>query len=312
MIFDELLARLRQAPADPSLALLFPGQGAQQVGMGADLYQSSAAAREIFLTADSVLGRSLSRLCFEGPEEELRQTKNAQNAIMVTSLAFLGDAIESGRINIRPMAMAGHSLGEYTALVVAGSLTLKEAIRLVAERGKVMQEAGLARPGTMTAILALSDEAVETICRESGAEPCNYNAEGQVVVGGTPEAVATATALAKERGGKAAPLNVSGAFHTSLLNEAAEEFALVVDATTIAAPTIPVVGNVSGRPMTSAEDVRSDLRVQMIRPVLWRQSVAVMSGLGVETFVETGPGRVLTSLMKRTAPKAKAVTIGEL
>ncbi|MEE8369862.1 MAG: ACP S-malonyltransferase, partial [Dehalococcoidia bacterium] len=193
--------------------------------MGAEIYAVSAAAREVFQAAEAISEIELIRLCFQGPEEELRQTANAQPAILVSSLACLYAALESGTIERQPAFVAGHSLGEYTALVAAGSLTFEDALRLVGRRGRIMQEAGKAQAGTMAALLGLSNERVDEICRLSGAEPCNYNSPGQVVLGGTPSAVAQASALAKESGGRAIPLNVSGAFHTSLMATAAEEFA---------------------------------------------------------------------------------------
>jgi len=301
--------KLHQAPIDPKLALIFPGQGSQSVGMGSDLYQLSAAARQAFEAADAVLGRALSKLCFEGPEDELRQTANAQPAIMVASLACLAAALETGLLGRRPAFLAGHSLGEYTALVAAGSLTFEDALLLVNERGRVMDEAGLARPGAMAALLGLSEEQADEVRRLSGAELCNYNSPSQMVIGGTPSAVQRASSLARERGGRVLPLNVSGAFHTSLMKAAADEYARAVEAAAISDPVIPVVGNATGRPLTSAGEVTSELKEQMVSPVLWHQSVIAMVEAGLDTFVEVGPGRVLTSLMKRTAPAVTAFSI---
>jgi len=306
---SQIAYRLHKAPLEGSLALIFPGQGSQQVGMGADLYRESAAAQEVFREAEAILGSELSRLCFQGPEEELRQTANAQPAIMVTSLACLAAALESGAISQRPAFVAGHSLGEYTSLVAAGALTFEDALRLVSRRGQLMQEAGQAQPGTMAALLGFSEAQIDEICHLSGAEPCNYNSPGQIVVGGAPAAVAKAAALAKERNGRAVPLNVSGAFHTSLMKAAAGEFAQTVQETPLSDPVIPVVGNVSARPMTSADEVRADLTQQLTSPVLWHQSVTTMLQAGVRTFIEVGPGRVLSSLLKRAAPEARAVSI---
>lgn len=279
------------------------------MGMGSDLCTASAAAREAFARGDAVLGRDLSRLCFQGPEDELRQTANAQPAIMVTSLACLGAALETGLLDRRPAFLAGHSLGEYTALVAAGALTFDDALRLVSERGRLMQQASTATPGAMAALLGLSEDEADELCRLSGAEPCNYNSPFQIVVGGTPAAVSRASALARERGGRVLPLNVSGAFHTSLMQGAAAEFARAVQQVALADPVIPVVGNVTARPLTVAEEVRAELKQQLVSPVLWHQSVTAIVGAGVDTFVEVGPGRVLSSLMKRAAPGVTSISI---
>ena len=305
----QIAGKLHQAPTERSLALVFPGQGSQAVGMGAEVYRKSAAAQEVFRAAEAILEMDLIRLCFQGPEEELRRTANAQPAIMITSLACLYAALEMGTIERRPALVAGHSLGEYTALVAAGAIGFEDALRLVGHRGRIMQEAGQARAGTMAALLGLSSERVDEICRLSGAEPCNYNSPGQVVVGGTPPAVAQAATLAKESGGRAIPLNVSGAFHTSLMATAAEEFARAVQDTPVSDPVIPVLGNVSGRPLADSDAVRAELRQQIVSPVLWQQSVEAMTRAGVNTFIEVGPGRVLTALLKRIAPEAAAISI---
>lgn len=301
--------RLHQAPTDPGLALCFPGQGSQKPGMGKDVAETSAAARMVFEAADDVLGMPLSRLCFEGPEEELIRTANAQPAILVTSLALLAAAVENGTIDRTPRLCAGHSLGEYTALVAAGSLAFEDALRLVRERGRLMEEAGREQPGTMAAVVGLNDGAVEEICTDSGAEVCNYNSPGQVVIGGSPEAVERACRLAKERGGRGLPLRVSGAFHTSLMEAATASFAQALERTAIADPTVPVIGNVSGEPLRTAQEVVCELREQIRRPVRWQQSIERMIGEGVTRFVEVGPGRVLTTMLKRAAPQVKAIAI---
>lgn len=300
-------AKLHQAPVDPSLALCFPGQGSQKPGMGKDVFQTSAAARAVYRIADDVLGTPLSRLCFEGPEDELTRTANAQPAILVTSVALLAAALEGEALARRPSFCAGHSLGEYTALVSAGALAFEDALLLVQERGRLMEEAGQEQPGTMAAIVGLNEEAVEAICAEAGAEPCNYNAPGQVVIGGTPEAVEAACRLAKERGGRGLPLRVSGAFHTSLMDRAAARFSDIVARFPVRDPVVPVIGNVSGAPLQTAEDVRRDLQEQIRRPVRWHQSVTRMIDEGVASFVEVGPGRVLTTMLKRAAPQVKAI-----
>jgi [acyl-carrier-protein] S-malonyltransferase len=300
---------LRAAPADTSLAILFPGQGSHQVGAGRDLCDSFPSAREVFHRCDEALRLPLSQLCFQGPEELLRDTANAQPAILAVSLACLAAGLESGALQRRPAFMAGHSLGEFTALVAAGALDLEDAVSLVGTRGRLMAEASRRQPGTMTAIIGLDDQAVDEVCHRSGAQPCNYNSPSQAVIGGSLAAVEEASSLAREHGGRAMPLNVSGAFHTSLMAPAAEEFAAAVDLCPIGDPSIPVVANSSAEPLTTAAAVRQELRRQIIRPVLWHRSVLRMLSVGVTNFIETGPGRVLSGLVKRTGPGLTAVSL---
>lgn len=304
----QLSERLRSAPRDAALAIIFPGQGSHQAGAGRDLFDAYPLAREVFQRAEEALGFPLTKVCFEGPEELLRDTTNAQPAILATSLACLAAALESGALQRQPAFVAGHSLGEFSALVAAGALRLEDAVSLVAVRGRLMGEAARRRPGTMTALIGLNGEALEEVCRDSGVEPCNFNSPSQVVVGGSMAAVKQATRLAKERGGRALPLNVAGAFHTSLMAPAAEEFAVAVDACPIADPSLPVIANMSAEPLTSAAAVRDELRGQIIRPVLWHQSVMKMASEGVTMFVEVGPGRVLSGLIKRAGPGLTAVS----
>jgi len=214
-----------------------------------------------------------------------------------------------GALPERPAFLAGHSLGEYTALVAAGSLSVSDALLLVRERGRLMALAGTTNPGTMAAILGLDEGAAVKICEESGAEPANYNLPRQTVIGGAPSAVERAMELAKERGGKALPVKVSGAFHTSLMAPAAGQFARIVDEVEFRAPQIPVISNVTGRPLTDGEDVRRDLRDQIMKPVRWQQTIEFLTSAGVTHFVEVGPGRILTNMLKRGAPDADVRTI---
>ncbi len=296
-------------PSDGSLALIFPGQGSQKTGMGRDIAANTPAARRVFEAAGEALGMDLTRLCFEGPDAELRLTANAQPAILATSIAFLVATLESADIDRRPALLAGHSLGEYTALVAAGAIGFEDAIRLVRERGRLMERAGTERPGTMVALVGLDEMAAAEICDLSGAEACNYNAPTQIVLGGTAEACAKASALAKQMGGRALPLNVSGAFHTSLMSSAGEDFAAAVGRVSILRPRIPVISNVSAGPLDTADSVRTDLKEQISKPVKWHQSVTTMIASGVKTFLEVGPGRVLTAQLQRSDPGVIATAI---
>jgi [acyl-carrier-protein] S-malonyltransferase len=276
--------------------------------MGGEVRAASEVAREVFQIADEAAGFALSELCANGPEEELTLTENTQPAILAASVAVLAAALESGALDKRPAFVAGHSLGEYTALVAAGSLELADAVRLVRERGRLM---GQQREGTLAAIVGLDEAAVAGICADSGAEVANYNAPTQTVVGGTREAVERACLLAKERGGRGLPVNVSGAFHTSLMDAAAREFGVVLDAAHVAHPTIPVIGNVSAEPLTATEQVRADLAMQIRSPVKWYQSMDFLEANGVRRVIEIGPGKILTSQLKRSNPNLEAVSLDE-
>jgi len=295
-------------------AWVFPGQGSQQVGMGLDLYQTFPVARRLFQEADEAIGLPISRLCFEGPEETLRQTVNAQPAIMTVSLACLQAALAAGCLQERPAAfMAGHSLGEYTALVAAGALAFPDGLRLVRERGRLMQEASERVPGTMAAIIGLPEDKVTELCDQTRAEVCNLNSPGQAVIGGTHEAVARAIEEAKARGARhAIRLSVSGAFHSSLMRPAAEGMAEAVARTPFADAQVPIVTNSTAQAITTAEAIRRELLEQFRRPVLWQRSVEYMIENGVTTFVEIGPGHVLTALIRRIDGSANTKNIGDV
>jgi [acyl-carrier-protein] S-malonyltransferase len=280
--------------------------------MGRDVYEASAAARTVYETADRVLGYSLSGICFEGPDERLRETEYTQPAIFATSLACLAAAVESGHVGARPAFMAGHSLGEYSALVAAGALSLEDGLRLLDTRARLMAEAGRTSPGTLAAILGLEVDAVRAICAEADADLCNLNLPTQIVVGGTRSAVERALELAKERGVRAMELNVSGAFHSRLMRPAAEGLSKAVAAANVFDPEVPVVANASGEAMTSESAVREELCRQVASTVLWHDSVTLMAAAGVSTFIEFGPGRVLTGMVKRLVPGATLLNFSGL
>lgn len=296
-----------------TVAWVFPGQSSQEVGSGADLYASSPAARRVFEQADAALGFPLSQLCFQGPEHALRQTINAQPAIMAVSLACREAAREAGLLAGEPAFVAGHSLGEYTALVAAGALDIEDGLRLVRERGRLMQMAGEERPGTMAALLGLDEEATTALCRETGAQVCNLNAPGQVVIGGALAAVEAALDLARQRGARRAiHLNVSGAFHTDLMAPAVKGMAHTLEGAPLRDPRVPVLANGSASPLTSARQVRDELLYQLNHPVQWQRSVEYMAGAGVDTFIELGPGQVLTGLIRRIVPGAHLLNIDSM
>jgi [acyl-carrier-protein] S-malonyltransferase len=278
--------------------------------MGHDLYQNSRRAREAFEEADTALGFSISRLCFDGPEDQLRDTINSQPAILTVSIACLRAAEMNGSPG--PAYVAGHSLGEYTALVAANVLDFADAVRLVRERGRLMQEAGKVRPGSMAAIIGLDDESVEEVCIETGAEIANLNCAGQIVVSGTKEAVAQTMDLAQSRGAVGVvPLVVSGAFHSELMRPAAEGMARAVSQLEFRTPEVPIVANCTARPMTTSDEVREELLHQICHCVQWQPSVEYMVDAGVSTFIEIGPGIVLSKLIKRISKSVQVLTMGD-
>lgn len=291
-------------------AFVFPGQGSQKVGMGRDLYDNFAVAREVFEEADNALGFPLSRLCFEGPEDELAQTVNAQPAIMTVSVACLKAAFSVAGKLICPAFMAGHSLGEYTALVAAEVLDLAEAVRLTRRRGELMQEAGLQVPGGMAAIIGLDTVSVEGVCQESGAQISNLNSPGQIVISGSRESLVRAMDLARAMGARyIMPLKVSGAFHSPLMQPAAEGMAEAISDLEFHVPSVPIVVNSTAQPATTAEELKEELLKQLSSCVHWQESVEYMVDAGVDTFVEIGPGQVLNGLIKRISKEAKILNI---
>ena len=280
--------------------------------MGADLWEGSPAARRVFDVADDVLGYKLSELCFKGPEDRLRETEYTQPAILATSLACLAAAIEAGRFTERPAFMAGHSLGEYSALVATGALSLEDGFLLIRERARLMQNASTMEKGGMAAILGSDEDAVNDLCAAADVDVCNWNLPSQTVIGGSAANVTKAVALAKERGIRAMELNVGGAFHSRLMRPAIEGLTKAVAAANVQPPLVPVVANASAVAMTDPAAVREELGAQVARPVRWHESVTLMAADGVTEFVEFGPGRVLTGLCKRLFPSATLINVSTL
>ena len=283
------------------LALCFPGQGSQTVGMGRGFHDASAAARGVFQEASDTLGLNVARLCFEGPEAALQLTANTQPAILTVSVAAAAVLAERG---LAPVIAAGHSLGEYSALVVAGALAFRDALRIVRHRGEFMQDAVPVGTGAMAALLGLDLSVVEALCGEAAAgevvQVANINSPGQIVIAGHKAAVERAVALAAQRGGKrSVMLPVSAPFHCGLMAPAAERLARALEAVPTAAPRVPVVRNVDAGLTTRADEVAPFLVRQVVAPVRWTDCVRRMAAEGATTFLEVGPGRVLTGLLKR-------------
>ncbi len=326
------------------VAFVFPGQGSQAVGMGADVANASPAARAIYALADDALGFALSTLCFEGPEERLRETINTQPALVATSLALLAALQEAAgaeatggvpalRQPLTPAFVAGHSVGEYAALVAAGALDIADALRVVRERGRLMHEESTRVPSGMAAVLGLDAATLDAVCAKATAETlaalgdaatapdahpglgrvvvANDNAPGQIVISGERHALERAMELARERGAKRVlPLAVSGAFHAPVLIPAAAGLAPIVAAAPIHDAATPLIGNIDARPLTAAADLASELARQIESPVQWTQSITYMADHGVTTFVEIGSGQVLAGLIRRIAKGATILNVG--
>ena len=282
-------------------AYVFPGQGAQFSGMGKELYESSQAARELFDKADEILGFEISRIMFEGTDEELRQTKVTQPAVFLHSVAQVAALGE----DFVPDMVAGHSLGEFSALVAAGALDFESGLRLVYARALAMQKSCEEVPSTMAAVLGLADEVVERVCEPiEGVVPANYNCPGQLVISGTREAVGEACVKLKEAGAKRAlPLSVGGGFHSPCMASAKEELQRAIEQTVFEAPRCPIYQNVDALPHTSPEEIKANLIAQLVSPVRWTQSVQNMASAGAAEFVELGPGKVLTGLVSKIVGK---------
>jgi [acyl-carrier-protein] S-malonyltransferase len=286
------------------IAYLFPGQGSQHAGMGKELADNFTVARQVFEEANDALGFDLASLCYNGPEEDLKLTANTQPAILTTSVAAL--RVLSAESGLIPSFAAGHSLGEYSALVCAGGLAFADAVRVVRQRGIFMQEAVPVGTGSMAAILGLGLDDLAVVCSDAAqgqvVAPANFNSDGQVVIAGHTEAVDRAIVLAKEKGAKRAlPLPVSAPFHCSLMVPAGERLATVLDDIEVGAMTLPVIANVEAAPNQDPARVRELLVKQVSAPVRWQETIASMVELGVDRYVEIGPGKVLSGLAKRMA-----------
>ena len=297
-------------------AFIFPGQGSQEVGMGADLVEAFPEAEATFALADEALGISLSELCFNGPADRLNDTLNTQPALYVMGIALLRVLDAAFEDELRPAFVAGHSLGELTALTAAGALSFTDGLRLVRERGRLMDEATRRSPGAMAAILGLEADEIRALCAEvrqrSGKTLvlANDNCPGQLVISGDKEAVEMALPLATERGAKrAVPLAVSVASHSPLMESITADFRAALDRTPFSAPAIPVIGNVHAAPLRSVDEIRAELGAQLISTVRWTESVQMMQAQGINTYVELGPKDVLSGLIKRIDRDASRVTL---
>ena len=302
------------------IALVFPGQGSQYVGMGRLLYNVSPAARRIFDRADEVLGFSLTTLCFEGPQSELDDTMNAQPAILAVSIACL-DALRERLnplgINVLPAMVAGHSLGEFTAMVAAGALEFEEALLLVRERGRLMKESSIERPGGMAAVIGLNEQQLQAVVDESQSHGvvtmANSNSPGQTVLSGEVGALLWAMDLAKARGAKLVQrLAVSIASHSPLMQQASVHFSELLSHVNMRPPIVPLIANISAQMLNSVEELRHELNGQLTRPVQWTNSVHTMVEHGVETFIELGPKQVLTGLIRRINSQVQTLSLSDV
>lgn len=320
------------------VAFLFPGQGSQALGMGADVFAVSQAAKQVFQTVDTALGMELSTLCFHGPEETLRETSNAQPAIVTVSLALLAAFQEalspdtfSWSTPLTPHYTAGHSVGEYAALVASGALRLENAALLVRERGRLMHLEGTRCPGGMAAVIGMDAEALQAVCQDATRQAteqlaasgttghvglgkvaiANYNAPGQIVISGEQHALTLATELAQARGAKRViPLAVSAAFHSPLMEPASAGLRQAIDATDVQNAQIPLIGNIDATPLTDANALRHELAQQVAASVQWIRTIEYLANAGVTVFIEIGPGQALTAMVKRIVKGASTLTIG--
>ncbi|HSU79325.1 MAG TPA: ACP S-malonyltransferase [Candidatus Angelobacter sp.] len=297
------------------LAFVFPGQGSQFVGMGQDFIEQFPESEAFFKNADERLDHGLADIILNGPEETLTRTENTQPALLTVSSAVLNLLQKEG---IKPDFVAGHSLGEYSALVAAGALSFEDAVYAVRMRGLFMEEAVPAGVGAMAAVLGLEVDALEAVCQEATSESstvqlANLNSPGQIVISGTREGVERASELAKEKGAKRViPLNVSGPFHSSLMKPAAEKLGSVLDELNIQTAVVPVIANVTAQPVTDAKEIKERLIEQLYSPVRWIEIVEYLLAQGVDTFIEVGPGKVLSGLIKKVDRKAKVYATNDV
>ena len=295
------------------IAFQFPGQGSQAVGMGASLADAYPEARDVFAEADEALGFELSRLCWEGPETELKRTENAQPALLVHGVAAARVLVARG---MEPIAAAGHSLGEFTAHVVAASLAFVDALKLVRIRGEAMARAGRERPGTMAAVVGMDEAKVVQLCETARGEgevlvPANYNSPGQIVISGSVDAVRRAVAMARERGARmAVELQVSGAFHSPLMTPAVDPLAEALAEVEVRRARFPVVANVDAAAVSEPDEIRRRLIDQVTGAVRWTDCVLTLRDLGARRFIEPGPGNVLTGLLRRIDRSLEGMAAG--
>jgi len=295
-----------------TIAFVFPSQGSQYVGMAQDLVAAYPDARAIFDQADATLGFAISSLCFNGPNDVLTDTINAQPALLTHGIAALR-VLQTIKPDLAPAFVAGHSLGEYSALVAADALDFADALKLVRERGRVMKAAGEKTPGAMAALLGMDTAALEGVCAETGVQIANYNAPGQIVISGEKDALNRAVELAKARGAKRAiVLAVSIASHSRLMENAAREFANAVANTPMRAPKIPVISNVTAQPLSTVEEIRRELVAQLTSAVQWTKTIEYIAAQGVTTFIELGPKDVLAGLIRRINKGVHAVSVGDV
>ena len=298
------------------IAFVFPGQGSQAIGMGSDFYNEFPVARQTFEEASDTLNFDLAKLCFEGELEELSLTANAQPALLTTSIAAL--RVLEQESDLKPNFVAGHSLGEYSAIVCSGAIQFKDAVHTVRKRGEFMQSAVPVGVGSMAAVIGLGKDQIESICEENSGEnsvvsPANYNSPQQIVISGHKDAVEKVSALLKEAGAKrVVPLVVSAPFHCSLMNKAADELKEVVDSLEISEINVPVVTNVEAEANNDKDKISDLLYRQVVLPVRWFESVEYMKNQNINTFVEIGPGNVLTGLIRRTVKDVELINLENL